>query len=252
MTAYQSGKVSQLNLETNPYSLRSGNSRNLYHKVWKLTDFLRCPCLSLFSVRITHMGGSLNAPTQNWKLCWQWKWNTKTKQKQVQNHTKCKCYMWKNHCNKIMSSCKGHISDLNVFIGHWMSGLTMESAGCELAVVDFDSSMNKGNSQLDLRMPSTCLSQWVQFNLQWCRNEKIVSRLIPGKNLDNPTVGTGLVPSKAHLRLLYPIQNILRDGFLQCAGNRVQQVLTQFVKTRSQHLELPQVMKGDELWNSKT
>lgn len=165
---------------------------------------------------------------------------------------KCKCYMWKNHCNKIMSSCKGHISDLNVFIGHWMSGLTMESAGCELAVVDFDSSMNKGNSQLDLRMPSTCLSQWVQFNLQWCRNEKIVSRLIPGKNLDNPTVGTGLVPSKAHLRLLYPIQNILRDGFLQCAGNRVQQVLTQFVKTRSQHLELPQVMKGDELWSSKT
>lgn len=164
----------------------------------------------------------------------------------------CKCYMWKNHCNKIMSSCKGHISDLNVFIGHWMSGLTMESAGCELAVVDFDSSMNKGNSQLDLRMPSTCLSQWIQFNLQWCRSVKIVSRLIPGKNLSNPTVGTGLVPSKAHLRLLYPIQNIFRNGFLQCAGNRVQQVLTQFVKTRSQHLELPQVMKGDEFWSSST
>ncbi len=116
------------------------------------TDWLSPP-LPLpwpFRFSIRHTGGS--APIQNRKR-WQWKWSTKTKQKQVQNDTRyeCKGYMWKNHCNEIMSSCKGHISDLNVFIGHWMPGLTMESAGWELAASDFDLSMNKGNCQLDLR-----------------------------------------------------------------------------------------------------
>ena len=102
VTASQSGKVSQLNAETNPKALRSGNSGNLTkslnvmnwfspHKVWKLTDFRRpYPCLGLFSFSIRHTGGTSYAPIQNRKLRWH-----KTKQKQVQNDTRyeCKGYM---------------------------------------------------------------------------------------------------------------------------------------------------------------
>ena len=92
VTACQSGKVSQLNAETNPKALRSGNSGNLTkslnvmnwfspHKVWKLTDFRhRYPCLGLFAsasdtregalpFRIGNVGNGNEAPKPSKNRC---------------------------------------------------------------------------------------------------------------------------------------------------------------------------------------